>query len=287
MSERLYLRLHDDPLCAPETTVPASTLTGFAVPAALRSSVAHVCAYEECFAPGSEAVERVLPDGAARLLIFLQPGTASIRLAGASAGPVLLSMRGHMHGLSITLRPGAVVGLFGIPAAELAGCSVPWEEVADMGHRDLPEQLASAADDGARARLVLESLGVMRRASDAPSVRLVEHAASRLGADAGSRLSVRALAAEMQLSERRLQQMFAMQLGLSPSVWRRLQRLHATLRLLRQLDTPQWAQVALSAGYCDQSHLINEFRAISGLTPQQFLRGAVAGSSNTGTGPGR
>ncbi len=287
MSERLYLRLHDDPLCAPETTVPAGTLRGFAVPVALRSSVAHVTAYEEWFAPESEAVERVLPDGAARLLIFLQPGTASIRLAGPSASPVLLTMSGHVHGLSITLRPGAVLGLFGIPAAELAGCSVPWEEVADKGHRDLPEQLASAADDGARARLALESLGAIRRTSDAPSLRLVEYAASRVRADAGSSISIRALAAEMQLSERRLQQLFAAQLGLSPSVWRRLQRLHATLRLLRQLDSPQWAQVALSAGYYDQSHLINEFRSISGLTPQQFLRGAVADSSNTGTGPGR
>jgi hypothetical protein len=69
MSERLFLRLPDDPPCAPETTVPASTLTDFAVPATLRSSLAHVIAYEEWFARGNEAVERVLPDGASRLLI--------------------------------------------------------------------------------------------------------------------------------------------------------------------------------------------------------------------------
>lgn len=99
-------------------------------------------------------------------------------------------------------------------------------------------------------------------------------------------ISVRALAAEMNLSERRLQQLFASQLGLPPGVWRRLQRLHGTLRLLRMAQTPQWAQIALCAGYYDQSHLINEFRALCGLTPQQFLRRVVSDSSSTAIDPG-
>ena len=89
----------------------------------------------------------------------------------------------------------------------------------------------------------------------------------------------------MNLSERRLQQVFASQLGLSPRSWRRLQRLHGTLRLLRGCGTPQWAQVAQHAGYYDQSHLINELRALCGLTPAQFMRQVVSGSSNTGPGP--
>jgi AraC-like DNA-binding protein len=79
--------------------------------------------------------------------------------------------------------------------------------------------------------------------------------------------------------------MFASQIGLTPNVWRRLQRLHATLRLLRLAEAPQWAQIALCAGYYDQSHLINEFRALCGLTPRQFMRRVVSDSSNTTTGP--
>ena len=284
MSERLFLRLPDDPLRAPETTVPANTLTEFAVPAALQQSVAHVTAYEEWFAMGSEAVERVLPDGASRLLVVLQPGRASVCVAGVSASPVLLRMRGHMRGLSITLRAGAMLGLFGIPADELTGRVVPWDAIVDRAHRDLPEQLATAADHSARANLVLQSLCAMRRASDSSTLRLLEYAASRLRDGAAGGISVRAVAAEMKLSERRLQQIFAAQLGLSPSVWRRLQRLHGTLRLLRTVEMPQWAQVAHAAGFYDQSHLVNEFRALCGLTPQQFLRRIVSDSSNTGTG---
>jgi AraC-like DNA-binding protein len=33
-----------------------------------------------------------------------------------------------------------------------------------------------------------------------------------------------------------------------------------------------WAQIALECGFFDQSHLVNEFRAISGLTPSTYQR---------------
>jgi AraC-like DNA-binding protein len=283
MTERLFLRLPDDPVSAPETTVPAHTLADFAVPAGLQQVVAHAAAYREQHAQGHEVTERVLPDGAARLLVDLRPGAAAVRVAGASAKSVVLKMRGHMHGLSFTLSPGAIPALFGVSAAELAERVVSWEELVSKAHRDLPDQLAGAADDDVRARLVFESLRALSGRPDPTALRLLKHAADRLRHDAVNS-SVKRLADRMNLSERRLQQVFASQLGLSPRSWRRLQRLHGTLRLLRGCGTPQWAQVAQHAGYYDQSHLINEFRALCGLTPAQFMRQVVSGSSNTGPG---
>jgi AraC-like DNA-binding protein len=254
-------------------------LTEFAVPATLRSAVAHVMAYEARFAPDREVVERVLPDGASRLLIVLQGGAVSIHVAGARADPVLLTMSGHMHGLSITLNPGATLGLFGIPANELAGLIVQWDHIVPKAYRDVPEQLMAAADDATCVQHVLQSLQALQRPSD-PSRHLLEYATRRLGSRMVG-VSVRELAAELNLSERRVQQLFASHIGLSPSVWRRLQRLHGTLRLLRTAETHQWSEIALCAGYYDQSHLINEFRALCGLTPQQLQQRFVSDSSNT------
>lgn len=288
MPERLFIRLPEDPSCAPETTVPAHTLTAFAVPARLRSAVAHVMAYEERFAQGHETVERVLPDGASRLLIALHPGAATVHVAGARADAVLLAMGGHVHGLSVTLSPGALPALFGVPAKELAGLTVPWEDIVPRAHRHLAEQLAASDDDAARVQHLLASLQALQRPSD-PSRHLVAYASRRLSDTRGG-LSVRELAAELHIGERRVQQLFAANIGLAPGVWRRLQRLHGTLRLLRTArtartaETPRWAEMALDAGYYDQSHLINEFRSLCGLTPQQLLLRAVSDSSNTGNG---
>jgi AraC-like DNA-binding protein len=281
MTERLFLRLSDDPPCAPETTVPAHTLAGFAVPVALQRLVAHVTAYEERFEDGIEVTERVLPDGALRLLVELRSGAADVRVAGASTKPVSLTMRGQMHGLSVTLNAGASLALFGIPAAELTERVVRWSDLVAGAHRDLPERLAAAPGDAARVRLVAQSLAHMQRAPDRAGLRLLDYALLRLRNDAGAG-SVRDLAAGLQISERRLQQLFATHLGLPPRAWRRLQRLHGTMRLLRRSQPPAWAELAAGAGFYDQSHLINEFRALCGLTPEQFLCRVVSGSSNTG-----
>jgi AraC-like DNA-binding protein len=39
--------------------------------------------------------------------------------------------------------------------------------------------------------------------------------------------------------------------------------------------------VAAAGGFYDQAHLVNEFRALCGLTPAQFTRLAVSASSKT------
>ena len=72
---------------------------------------------------------------------------------------------------------------------------------------------------------------------------------------------------------------FNTHIGLSPSTWRRLARLHGRLCALRRQANPEWSDVALEAGYYDQSHLINEFQAICGCTPMAFRREAISGSS--------
>ena len=276
--ERLFFRLDGDPACAPGTTVPDSTLREFAVPDAWRSLVTHVTAYEERFADGEHVVERVVPDGATRLLISLEGGGVSVHVAGASAKPVVLEMRGHMHGISVTLRPGASVELFGIPADEITDDTVPWDSIASTSYLHLPSQLAAAQNDAARVQCVLASLMNMRQPAGTSTRRVMAHATSRLGSADG--MTLRTLAAELGLSERRVQQLFASHLGLTPGVWRRLQRLHGAMRRLRTTRAPQWTQFALDTGYYDQAHLINEFRALCGLTPGQLLR-RVSHSSNT------
>jgi AraC-like DNA-binding protein len=286
LRERLFLRLDGDPPCAPETTVPASTMRAFAVPAGLRALVAHATAYEEHFAEGHETVERVLPDGASRLIVALNGGSAEVQVAGASVSPVVLSMRGHMHGISLTLRPGASLALFGVPAGELANQTVPWDELVRGAAQPLSDTLADAGSDARRVEQVFAALQGMRRPTDTRMQRAIRSVAHTSATAAGG-LSTRSLAAELGLSARRVQQLFASHLGLTPGELRRLQRMHEVLRRLRAHElpkqTPRWTQLALETGYYDQAHLINEFRALSGLTPGELLQ-SISHSSNTQAG---
>jgi AraC-like DNA-binding protein len=130
---------------------------------------------------------------------------------------------------------------------------------------------------------LLQGLQAMLRDTCSLDQRRARRATELFGRG-GRSSSVRAVAAELGMGERRLQQVFRAQVGLTPRTWSRLARMQRCLRLLRSDATPAWSAVAAEAGFYDQAHLINEFRAFSGLTPEQFRRRTVSCPSNTALG---
>jgi len=287
MGERLFLRLDDDPLHGPESGVPAGTLRAMPVSEALRPHVSHILLYRETFAEGHEVHERVLPDGAVRLVFNLGDAPSAsdaagrpVEAIGASIAPVVVRMRDKVEGMSVTLRPGAAAALLGLPAGEIAGQAVHLDDLWQGGAAELLERMAAAPDDAMRAALLQAALE--RRLLDGGGT--AHHAAmhaARLIADSGGRQPLREVAAAVGVGERRLQQLFRAHVGLSPRAWARLARLHDCLRALRQQSAPAWAEVAVEGGFYDQSHLVNEFRALCGVTPTEFMGHAISGSSKT------
>jgi len=278
LQERLFVRLDDDPLYAPETTVPAGTLREFAVPASLQAEVAHLIAYDEQLPPDAPVSERVLPDGALRLIFDCAAGTAQV--AGPSTRAELLSMRGHLQGISVTLRPGAVPALFGLAAHELAGRTVAWDTLVAARHRGLHVRLKESRREAERAGILLSALHAMLRPVDPVELCKAMHAAALLRQRSEAR-RVAGVAAAVGVGERRLQQIFRVHLGLTPRAWGRLARMHDCVRLLRRPGPPRWTELALEGGFYDQSHLVNEFQALCGLTPRQYLQRTASGFSKT------
>jgi AraC-like DNA-binding protein len=284
LTQRLFVRLPEDRIQGPESGAPGHTLRSFAVDRRLQGVVAHILSYRESIATGHEIVEHVLPDGALRLIVQLDGDGPQLTVLGPTAGPARVCLRGVMQGLSLTLQPGAATVLLGVPAGELAGLALPLHALLRDEAPRLVEQMALARDDATRvARLqqLLRRRWLQQRpaANDAPAQ--AARALALLQASPG-RQPVRAVAAAVGVGERRLQQIFHEQVGLTPRVVGRLARLHRTLRALRQGSAASWAELALDHGYYDQAHLANEFRALCGMTPTEFVgRGAVALSSKT------
>lgn len=275
--QRLYLRLPEDPLAGPESDTPAHTMSGFAVAPALSDTLAHLLLYRETLAPGQSLVERVLPDGAVRLTVHLGERPHA-EVIGPWPAPALVTLQGAMHGLTATLQPGAAAALLGVPAHHLTGRVLALDDLWGTAGRDLAERVALARGDAARAALLQALLRARRGARAAPPA--VAAAARAIAAGAGAR-PLRALADELGLGERRLQQLFREHVGLSPRTAARLARLQALLRALRRPQALPWAELAPAHGYYDQAHLANEFRALCGLSPGAFAGRSVSRSSKT------
>jgi len=293
MRERLFLHLDDETVLGPPPGGPDAAVRAFAASPALRGQVSNILLYREHFGAGEEVLERVLPDGAARLVFNLGDAPSAngieglpVEAIGASTEAVMVRLRRRMAGLSITLRPGAAALLLGLPAGELAGRALHLDELWGGEGTLLLERMALARDDAARVALLDAALCRRLAAADGRAwARFGPHPgalhAARLIAASAGRRPLREVAEAVGLGERRLQQLFHAQVGLSPRAWRRLARMHGCLRALRGQPAPAWAELAAEHGFYDQSHLVNEFRALCGVTPTEFLDRAIAGSSKT------
>jgi AraC-like DNA-binding protein len=173
-------------------------------------------------------------------------------------------------GMQINVAPPAAHRLFGLPLDTLAHRVVPLEDVLDEPH--LVERLYELGDWPERFD-ALDSLLVRRLADARPTE--VDWAWRRLVATAG-RIRVGALAAELGWSRKRIVARFREQVGLTPKSAARLLRFEHARVEAERAERPDWARIAVECSYYDQSHLINDFRARTGRTPETFFQDAAA-----------
>lgn len=231
----------------------------------------------------SHPMERVLPSGTLELVINLHEDefrihdssqTERVRrfsgamVSGAYDSFFVIDARAHTCVMGVHFKPGGAVPIIGHPAAALANSHVDLEALWGPGARALRERLCSAATPAARFQL-LESALLARlersvRPHDAVQVAL---AALRQGG------TVAEIVQRVGLSHRRLIELFTREVGLTPKLYGRVERFQRASLLARR-SAPDWAAVAARCGYFDQSHLIRDFIAFSGLSPGEFLRHA-------------
>ena len=174
---------------------------------------------------------------------------------------------GRSLGMQVNLDPLAARALVGGPLHELAHRTVPFEEILDPY---LVERLADAPDWDARFALLDDTLG--RRLADVRPSPEVAWAWRRLRATHG-RVASGELAAELGWSRKRIVARFRDEIGLPPKAVARLVRFERARELA---GTMSWGELAFECGFSDQSHLIAEFRRITGRTPETFLQDTAA-----------
>jgi AraC-like DNA-binding protein len=175
---------------------------------------------------------------------------------------------GRSLGMQVNLDPLAARALVGAPLHELANLTVPLDEILHAPF--LVERLAGARDWDSRFALLDETLAP--RLADARPSGEVAWAWQRLRQTQG-RIAIGELAAELGWSRKRIVARFRDEIGLPPKAVARLLRFEHARELA---GTMSWGELAFECGFSDQSHLIGEFRRVTGRTPETFLQDTVA-----------
>ncbi|CAG1017579.1 hypothetical protein BURC_02242 [Burkholderiaceae bacterium] len=228
--------------------------------------------------------ERGLPTGCADIVIPLLPRQHILRYDSESAavprrlrGGVLqgphdrVSVRGTEGPsavIGVHFRPGGAAAWFGGALPELRNRTLPLDELWGCAASTLRDELQNAGTPQAALQRLESHL--LRRLHRAPSAdTMVLQAIGALQRD-----PTRALIDPVQRASgctpAQFIGRFERAVGLTPKRYARVLRFHSMLPVLVRAGPRDWAQIAVAAGYFDQSHLIHEFRRLSGLTPGAY-----------------
>jgi AraC-like DNA-binding protein len=224
-------------------------------------------------------LERVdhLPDGTAGLCFLLfDAGKAALLAVGPWTRALYTRPSPFVLAIHVGFPPGGAYPYFGVPLDAIADGIVPVRELwGGLGDRLRDELLELGG--GLDAVSMAKRVAAIERALD-ERLRMAryEPAAAALVRAAVDRLArahapIGDLAAELQISDRSLRRAFGAVIGVSPKVYARIARFRRVAARTAGA-AGRWAEVARAAGYADQSHLANEFRALAGVAPSMFAQ---------------
>jgi AraC-like DNA-binding protein len=175
--------------------------------------------------------------------------------------------------VGVRFRPGKAGLFLDVPASELTDIRVSlddvWGDATDV-------QDALAASTGAVERVRALERVLVARLSPNPVVHHdVDEAVRRIVAAGGS-LGITRLAPALGVTRQHLARRFSELVGVSPKMFARVVRLGRVIERVRAVPVEQsvnWSALAVELGYYDQSHLVDEFRELTGVSPTAWLRG--------------
>ena len=233
--------------------------------------------------PRPIALERVLPTGAAQLIVNLKEDetrlydsqdplnvvtTDGTVLSGVQSRFQIIDTSEQECVAGVAFRPGGSAAFLKTPAHETSDADTPLELL--WGRRrssDLREQLLERGDPDAQLDAMEHALREMLRPAGAhPAVAFALRAFDR----APLTTNIAAVTDAIGMSAKRFIERFKAEVGVSPKHYCRIRRFQRAVTRAHRGQIVDWPQVALECGYYDQAHFIHEFRSFAGLTPTGY-----------------
>lgn len=237
---------------------------------------------ENLFRP--HATERILPTGAAQLIINLKENQTRQYddEAGActtSPGSILAGMRSRFCVIDtaeqecvmgVAFRPGGTLPFFRVSAGELRDQDVSLDLLWGYEAEDLRTCILEARDAPARMEILERALA---RRCALPGLPPILRFAIRTMTRSPHDISIAAVTAQTGLSPKRFIERFETAVGMTPKRFCRILRFQRALAEARRAGFVDWTRVAVDCGYFDQAHFIHDFRSFSGITPTAYGAG--------------
>jgi AraC-like DNA-binding protein len=199
-----------------------------------------------------------------------EPRRLQAFVVGHQSHSSMTGVRGHQLGVQVELTAAGALALFG-DVETYNDAVVSLDEALGRDGTRLLDRLADAPSWDARLDLLDASFAACAVLTLAPEVVWLRR---QLVATHGQ-ARVEPLMDETGWSRRHVTERFRRQIGITPKAYARLLRFrHATTLLTEWRAGRSLADVAMAAGYYDQSHLTRDFAVLAGMTPGAYAADA-------------
>lgn len=175
---------------------------------------------------------------------------------------------GEINIISVVFQPAGLRAFFDLPVNLLNNLRVTADSLSDKELVNLEQSIAETEDDHICILRIEQFLGSRLRHIATHNRKRIE-ASLRLIHKGQTDLST--LAGAACLSNKQFTRIFSEYVGANPKEFSRMIRFQRALHQLETTPTIHFTQLAFDCGFYDQSHLIREFKALSGYTPAEYL----------------
>lgn len=225
----------------------------------------------------SSAPARTVPTGMMNLIFHRGERLLSVHenllhprafLSGQEKTFADLQYNGQVNMISVVFRPIGVQAFFNLPIHKTAGLRLTPGDMEDKELTILESSLTSTEEDETCIHLIEQFL--LKRLT-----RLAAHNQKRIETTIGlinsGQTDVSLLADAVCLSTKQFNRIFSEHVGANPKEFSRIIRFQRALNTLEQHPQMSLTTLACACGYFDQSHMIKDFKILSGYTPGEYI----------------
>ena len=229
-------------------------------------------------------IERLLPDGNVQVIFELTEhpkyiydndtlreiqSCRRVWFSGFRTEPISIPSGIGSEMLIINFRKGRAFPFICEPMHALKNTVVDGQQVLTNDILNLRDQIQEAGSTREMFGILEANLlrFFLRSLSENP---FIDYAVSRISAAPHS-ACIRELSRKVGYSQKHLIRLFKDHIGVTPKDFLKVARFQKVVSSVHEKQDVEWTRVAHTCGYYDQSHLIADFKKLSGFTPRQYM----------------
>lgn len=199
----------------------------------------------------------------------LKSEQARFSISGQVNFPAKIQSSGDVETIVVVFYPHAIGTVFNIPLSSFYNEEIDGYSLGDKTLNALADDVLNAEDSTEAIKMIEKCLWSRLAESEIYNFKRVGVSLTQLFSDKS--ISVESMAQIACLSRKQFDRVFFKAVGMNPKEYSSVVRFQKSLWLM-QNGNRDFADIAYSCGYADQSHFIRECRRYSGTTPVELLK---------------